>query len=210
MPINPTISKKEDAVLTLNDNAKKLFQVIYREQNKLETEEDAPKIKVSELVSRLAFYYEKIRNSVDYKEEYLLRKSSILRILKRQVIIEGQLKILKAEDIAKNVLLELIRAGYLPNNKLPESKIGELSLVIDKYLRLRRYCLAKITNDKEKHELSQWILTMASAEIEEKLCADPVSQIMVSNMYELLSHHIALPENSIYQPDKDIQIYGKH
>jgi len=107
------MSRKEETVFTPNESAKKLFQVIYREKNKPETldDDETPKIKVSELISRLAFYYEKIRNSVDYKEEYLLRKNAILRILKRQVIIEGPLKILKPEDIAKNLLIELIRAG---------------------------------------------------------------------------------------------------
>ena len=207
MPINPTISKKTEAVYTPNENAKKLFQAIYREQNKPEVEEDVAKIKVSELISRLAFYYEKIRNSVDYKEEYLLRRSAILRILKRQVIIEGPLKVLKAEEMAKNLLVELIRAGYLPNNKLPESKIGELAVVIDKYLRLRTAALAKIKGDQPSHEASKWILAVASAEIEEKLCVNPVLQTAVSNMYELLSVHIVLPDDSIYQPDREIQIY---
>ena len=34
MPINPTISRKEEAMFTPTENAKKLFQVIYREKNK--------------------------------------------------------------------------------------------------------------------------------------------------------------------------------
>ncbi|MDD4901086.1 MAG: hypothetical protein PHS62_03170 [Patescibacteria group bacterium] len=207
MPINPTLSKREDAILTPNDNAKKLFQVIYREQNKPEIEEDIPKIKVSELISQLAFYYEKIRNSVDYKEDYLLRRSAILRILKRQVIIEGPIKILKTEDMAKNMLVELIRAGYLPNNKLPESKIDELAFIIDKYLKLRQESLPRIKDDKQGHEMNKWILAMASAEIEEKLGVNPVLQVTVSNMYELLSKHIVLPNDSFYQADKEIQIY---
>lgn len=207
MPINPTLTRKEEVIFTLNENAKKLFQVIYREKNKPEAEDDSPKIKVSELISRLAFYYEKIRNSVDYKEEYLLRRSSILRILKRQVIIEGPLKTLKPEEIAKNLLVELIRAGYLPNNKLPESKISELAAVIDKYLNLKSQSSAKINDDKKNYEINKWILAMASSEIEEKLNVNPVCQITVSNMYELLSRHITLPEDSIYRPDREIQIY---
>ncbi len=155
MPINPTLSRKEETVLSLNENAKKLFQVIYREQNKPEIEEDVPKIRVSELISRLAFYYEKIRNSVDYKEDYLLRRSAILRILKRQVIIEAPLKILKPEDMAKNLLIELIRAGYLPNNKLPETKIFELAPVIEKYLKLRQESLPKLKDDQANRDASK-------------------------------------------------------
>ena len=207
MPLNPTLSKKEEAGFTLNDNTKRLFQVIYRENNKSEADDEGPKIKVSELISRLAFYYEKIRNSVDYKEEYLLRKSSILRILKRQVIIEGPLKTLNAQDIAKNLLIELIRAGYLKNNKLPETKIGELALIIDKYLKLKVYISGQNQGEKQDYEINKWILSMASAEIEEKLCNNPVSQVIISNMYESLSKHVALPEDSIYQADREIHIY---
>lgn len=207
MTLNPTISKKEEVVFTPNENAKKLFQVIYREKTKPEEDNDQPKIKVSELISRLAFYYEKIRNSVDYKEEYLLRKNSILRNLKRQIVIEGSLKKVKAFEAAKNLLVELIRAGYLPNNKLPETKIDEIVAVVKKYLELRFLGLPKIKDEKAKNKINPWILALAAAEIEEKLDLNPVRQTAISNLYELLSGHIVLPEGSIYQRDREIQIY---
>jgi len=207
MPLSPILTKKEEVIFTPNENTKKLFQVIYQEKNKPEEEGETPKIKVSELISRLAFYYEKIRNSVDYKEEYLLRKNAILRILKRQVIIEAGLKTANAEDIAKNLLVELIRAGYLPNNKLPETKIGELKAAVDKYLRLRELALPKLANEKEKNEIGKWILALAASEIEEKLNQDPVLQMIVANMYELLTREISLPDDSPYKVDREIQIY---
>ena len=208
MPINPTITKKEEVIFTPNESTKRLFQVIYRKKNEIQADDsEEAKIKVSELISRLAFYYEKIRNSVDYKEEYLLRKNAILRILKRQVIIEGPLKIPNAEAIAHNLLVELIRAGYLPNNKLPETKIGEIARVVDKYLKLRFYALPKLAADQQKNEYGKWILAMAAAEVEENLNTDAVAQAAVGNMYELLSKEIVLPGDSAYQKDREIQIY---
>ncbi len=208
MPLSPILTKKEEAVFTPNESVKKMFQVIHREKNKPEEEnDDTPKIKVSELISKLSFYYEKIRNSVDYKEEYLLRKNSILRNLKRQIILEGPLKNLNAEDISKNLLVELIRAGYLPNNKLPETKIGELAGVVDKYLKLRALALPKLTDDKERNEISKWILALAASEIEERLNMDPILTTVVGNMYELLTAHISLPDDSPYKADKEIQVY---
>lgn len=207
MPLNPTISKKEEAVFTPNENVKKIFQAIYREKNKTEEENDEPKIKVSELISRLSFYYEKIRNSVDYKEEYLLRKNSILRSLKRQIFIEGSLKTINAEDVAKNLLVELIRAGYIQNNKLPETKIGEIAVIVNKYLSLRLSDFSEITDEKEKNKIGRWIFNLAAAEIEEKLDVNPALQATIGNMYELLSKNIILPENSIYKSDMGIQIY---
>lgn len=216
MSPSPTISKKEEVVFTPNESAKKLFQVIYQEQNKPKEEDDeTPKVKVSELISRLAFYYEKIRNSVDYKEEYLLRKNSILRNLKRQIVIEGQLKVINnspskdinAEEIAKNLLVELIRAGYVPNNKLPENKIDEIAVIIKKYLDLRLWGLDKIVDEKNRNKISQWTLALAASEIEEKLNTEPVTQAAISNIYELLAKHIVLPSGSNYQSDREIQIY---
>jgi len=93
--VSPNLIKRvEDSKpAELNENAKKLFQVIYSEQNKKEAvDDDQPKIKVSSLVSRLAFFYEKARNVVEYEEDHLLRKNAIARILHRQIVIEGVLK----------------------------------------------------------------------------------------------------------------------
>ena len=79
--------------------------------------------------------------------------------------------------------------------------------MIDKYLRLRQQALPKITDDKKNQEIEKWILAMASAEIEEKLNDNPVGETTIGNMYKLLSRHIALPDDSIYQADREIQIY---
>ena len=127
---NPKLSYKSDGILTVNHDIKKLFKTIYQGQNQKDKDTDQiPKIKVSEFISKMAFYYEKLRNTVDYKEEYLLRKNAILRILRRLIVIEGAINLqeYKSEDISKNLLTELIRAGYLPNNKISEDKIEEIS-----------------------------------------------------------------------------------
>lgn len=209
MPANPTISRKEDVVYTVTDRAKRLFQVIYQEKNKDKEniDDDEPKIKVSSFISKMAFYYEKIRNSVDYKEEHLHRKNAILRILKRQIVIEGVLKEQKIEDIAKHLMTELIRAGYLPNNEIPETKIDEIIPVIDKYLKLRAYALPLIKEEREKDEQNKWILSMCASELEERLNNNPVSQTIINQMYDILRKNTKLPETSAYVNDKEIQIY---
>src|SRR3989339_1925033 len=109
---SPTLSRKSNQSLTLSENAKRLFQVIYHAQNQEEKDDDEiPKIKVSELVSKMSFYYEKIRNMVDYEEEYLLRKNAIERILRRQIVIEGKItevisKELNIPEISKPLITE--------------------------------------------------------------------------------------------------------
>lgn len=208
---NPKLSYKEDNVLNVNKNVKSLFKVIYQEINKEESDDlGAPKIKVSEFISKMSFYYEKLRNSVDYKEEYLLRKNAIMRILRRQIVIQGAVSIqdIKSRDIASHLLTELIRAGYLPNNKIPESKIDELAGIVEKYIRLKRAALSHQRKGNRKIEdLTKWIITMAACDIEERLGRNKIEQIVLSNLYETLTGIIKLHDDSPYNEDREIQIY---
>lgn len=209
--VNPNLSKKSDQKITLTENAKRLFQVVYREQNKKdERNDDVSRINVSELISKMSFYYEKIRNTVDYKEEHLLRKNAIERIMKRLIVIEGtiSLKGVASTEVARSLLTELIRAGYLPNNAIPEDKIDEIAAVIQKYLDLRR----AITKTKgrsidEKMDLNRWIIALAASDIEEQLGRNKINQTVVSYMNDVLLKNIILPENGDFDKDKEIQIF---
>ncbi len=208
---NPTISKKTESSLTPTKRVKKLFQAIYHSQNTLQKTDDTPRIKVSDIISKMAFYYEKIRNSVDYKEEHLLRKNAIERILKRHIVIEGAISI-KALDslaISKHLITELIRAGYLPNDTLPETKIDEIGEVISKYLSLRHHSqqVVKHQSSEEKNGILAWIISVAASDIEERLGKSQVDVAVIDYMYEILSENIKLPKNSPYHEEKDVQIF---
>jgi hypothetical protein len=218
------LQKKSEEVLALNNSAKKLFQVVYTKAKEGEdkNESGVPTINVSDLISKMSFYYEKIRNSVDYKEEYLLRKNAIERILKRHIIIEGVIKISRSDEIAKHLLVELIRAGYVPNNSIPETKIEVIGNIIEKYLKLRNYSSARLSlkdsiisgnvikakDDMElRSKLTNWFISLAASEIENSLGNDKVQQVVVSNLYEYLLSIIKLPPELHHQEDIEIQIY---
>jgi len=222
--VSPNLIKRiEDSEpAEVNENTKKLFQVIYSEQNKKEEkDEDAPKIKVSSLISRVAFFYEKVRNAVDYEEEHLLRKNAISRILRRQVMIEGVLKDNDSQSIANHLMVELIRGSYLPNNKIPETKIKEIADLLEKYVRLKNQMVLKLnstlslkadintTKDiiNEKNHLVRWLLTLAACEIEDNLAPNQVKQMIVNNLFDTLSKNIKLPADLPYESDLEIQIY---
>src|SRR3989344_946857 len=91
---------------------------------------DKAKITVDQVVSHLAYIYEKLRNVIDFKEEKLLRKNALERVLKRRLGMGGT-----AENISLSLIKELIRAGYIENNTVPEIRIGEIRSIIDKYVR---------------------------------------------------------------------------
>lgn len=223
--VSPNLVKNKEKVekLEINENTKKLFQVIYTEKNKKTSiDDDLPKIRVSTLVSRLAFFYEKARNAIDYEEEHLLRKNAISRILKRQVVIEGVIRQFDSREISDHLLTELIRGGYLPNDNILESKIDEVADILEKFLLLKddlseemsssfslKEDIAK-TKDiiKEKNSLISWLLALAACEIEDNLTPNKIKKAIVGNMFDFLSQKIQLPrELNEHQDEKDIQIY---
>jgi hypothetical protein len=214
--VSPHLTKKKNETLTVTLGTRKLFQTVYREQNQeVKENEGEAKIKVSALISKVAFYYEKIRNYVDYNEEHLHRKNAVARILKRQLVIEGAVKFTNSEETSRNLLTELIRAGYLPNDKIPEGKIDEVKAILEKHLRLRELAMphgitaqmAKLIT-KDKRELGDWLIGIAASEIESILEIDRTKEMVISSMYEYLVKFIKLPVNfAAYEKDLPIQIY---
>ena len=223
--LNPKIHEQAAVALTVNENTKKLLQAIYRAQrHHHQDKSDRPKIRVSSVISRMSFFYEKIRNAVDYKEEYLLRKEAIERILRRQVLIEGSLKDCQPAEISRHLLTELIRGGYLPNNQLPAALIDEIAVIIKKYLIIKDIAapslgqqvsrglsdrnLAKLKQDLTKRsQLIDWLLAVGASEIEEHLGQDPVLSQAIYNLYRYLSDNIELVDNKEMSVDLSIQVY---
>lgn len=222
--VSPNLATKkiDSGSEELNVNAKKLFQATFNDINRKQLRDDgSPRIQVSELISKMAFFYEKIRNAVDYDEDHLLRKNAIARILKRQVRIEGLLKTTRTGELAKHLLSELIRGGYLPNNSLPESKIKEVASILDKYLKLKDRVVQheesssefKSKNKKsrdlaqDKSSLVVFLLNLAACEIEEGLVFNQTKQAMVNVMFDTLNQGINLPADLPYARDLQIQIY---
>jgi hypothetical protein len=223
--VSPNLIKRNQEVkpAEINESAKKLFQVIYSEQNKKgpSIDDDTPKISVSEVISKVAFFYEKIRNAIDYEEDHLLRKNAIIRILKRQVVIEGVVKTVDNTEVAKHLLTELIRGGYLPNDKLPETKIADVAKMFDKYIKLKNICVTKINSEmnikkdvskvkdliNEKNRLTDWVLALAACEIEDSLGSNKVKQAMIANLYDFLSRNIKLADDMAFKEDLEIQVY---
>ncbi|HPN81444.1 MAG TPA: hypothetical protein PK412_02775, partial [bacterium] len=84
---------------------------IYASSRQQPTPDNVEKIKLSQLVSKLGFFYEKFRNAIDYNEEHLIRRNAIDRIIRRQIIF---LQENRPPKISKTLIYEFIRAGYLP------------------------------------------------------------------------------------------------
>ena len=99
------------------------------------------KITVNPIVSKFASWYERIRNSMEFREDEVVLRATIERILKRRLLLGGNGKL-----IAEPLVKELLWARYLPEGEVTESIVEKVSESIDLHLALRIKVL-------EKHQL---------------------------------------------------------
>ncbi|MDD5043823.1 MAG: hypothetical protein PHD51_04180 [Patescibacteria group bacterium] len=195
----------ENGEIKLKKPIKELLEVFAK---KPEDNQEIAKIKVSEMISKIAFFYEKIRNVIDYREEHLLRKGAVERIIRRKLLIEGRLTIepQKEADIAKSLICELIRASYIPNESLPETKIGTVAKILVKYDALKKKIAA--TPHRETKKINNWLIGLMACEIEEELIPPTRDHALAETMYKLMNPLITVegrpaPEEN----EKNTQIY---
>jgi len=171
------------------------------QKDKIVRKEGEELIKVNVMTSAVAFMYEKLRTVVDYNEEHLLRKNAIFRILKRR-FLEGD----DYYKIAENLVKELISARYLENNKIPETKIIEIAQKIEKYDLL--YSGVKDQKGlKNSLKLYDWIIGLASVEIEEVVAPANKERVMVRFMYDEIHARTEIVCKDMTEDEKNLQIF---
>lgn len=153
------------------------------------------KITVHAAVSKASVFYERIRNAIDYKDDHLLRKAAVKRILKRQTLLESDPRI-----IARNLLRELIAARYLENGQLPESTIDEAQVVVRKYTVLR-----KVGEGTERYR--DWLLGVVSAELEELVSDRGQNKAIIHFLFEQLGDRIVLHPQTMEETERRLQVY---
>ncbi len=158
------------------------------------------KISVSQTVSFAAFLYEKMRNSVEFREEHLIRRAAIERILKRRMILNEN-----GRDIAEVLIKEMLWARYFENNTIGEEKIIEIQTIIDKYFFLRNELNAG-RKGKEQDNINNFIVEVLSCEIQEKLSPDFRRQAFTNYVYQIIRHFIA-PFGKELELERDLQVY---
>lgn len=188
----------------------------YQESLRPPKREEAAMIHVDEIASKIAHFYERIRKIIDWKEENLLRRNAIERILKRGLIAEiSNLNFIFKVDIdkvAEPLVLELIRGGHLPNDEIPQEKIIEVREVLRKYFYLLKnapFSQAGLAFPlKKKVNYYDWILEVAACEIEEVLSPPIKENTLIETMTVLMNERIRIiPKERITDEEKIIQIY---
>lgn len=160
-----------------------------------------PKIKITEAISRLAFFYEKIRNAIDYKEEHLLVKAVIGRILRRR-FLPG----VDPASIAKPLLTELIRGGYVRNNTLPEVVLDQVAKTLVKYARFLNKAIPPL-GQRQREEVFDWTVIMLACELEEVIAVAGHKSSMIEFMYATMLERIDIVSKKLTEDERQVQIY---
>jgi len=166
-----------------------------KSKSRLETDPYETKIKVNESLSRAAFYYEKLRNVLEYQDEHLFLKNAIKRIFKRKAVLRGP-------GLAEKLLHELVWAQYFKNDTLPTRYKEEVDQIIRKYNFIRDQVRSRQPHGK----ISEIILGLLSCEIEEFLSPAKEKLEYAKFAADILQKNILLDEKEIPQRRLKLQI----
>jgi hypothetical protein len=183
-----------------NSSFSPLIQALLREFEKGETlASDDKKISVSPIVSRVASLYEKLRNVMDYRDEEVILRASIERILKRRFLLGGS-----GKTIAGPLVRELVWARYFADETLSESVIGKIEKEIDLFLNLREQVLGKHKSLKES-KVNEWIYQLMSSSIAHILGVMKRKEKMTNFMFEVVKNNVTIPDDS--EQARDVQVF---
>jgi hypothetical protein len=195
----------------LSESTKKLIAQYNLAQVQDTQKSGEPTIHVDEVALRVAAFYEQIRTIVDWKEEHLMRRAAIIRKLKRRFFDLQMNNFAGTGDVAESLVLELIRGGLFPNDKIKESKILDVRKIIDKYV----FILKNNPENKEGKagmQFYNWLIEVAACEIEETLAPAIREMALIEYMFSAMKEKIKVSdkfyESGLLKKDEtDIQIY---
>jgi len=167
-------------------------------QYKLDYQQNLPKegvatIHVDEVAKKVAAFYEHIRTIVDWKEEHLMRRAAIIRKLKRKFFDLELSNFSETKNVAESLVLELIRGGHFPNDKIEESKIGDVQKIIDKYVFILK------NNPESKAgktglNFYNWVIEVCACEIEETLAPSIKEMALIDYMFGAMKEKIKISD----------------
>ncbi len=211
---------------TSHNNRSKLSEAFvqyvaaYKKASLAEEKPVASPVYVDAIVSKVAKAYEALRRIIDWKEEHLVRRSVIERILRRKFVnkIYG-ISISPTIDTAataESLVHELILGGYFKNGSIPRAKIATVQAVLEKYVAIlnsnrlgEEAAPGKERRTQIKRQMSfyRWLLELASCELEYVLVPShkeyALLELMVTNLDRMIQ---VRPEGKLSTEAKRIQM----
>lgn len=182
----------------MSKNITKLTAALVAAYDKVDSTSNDETISVNPLVAELATWYEKFRTSMDYREDEVILRAAIERILKRRLLLGKS-----GQEVAAPLIRELIWARYFPDASVQQSTVLKVAHITDLYLSLEK----KI---HQYHRISHsqvydWIIHLLSSEIEDILKPGNEKDLMSHFIYQIFKNRITIADD--FEETKDIQVY---
>ena len=148
-------------------------------------------IQVSSATKRIAFAYERFRNTLEPDEQEILRRRAILRVLERRLFEDRPLTV-----IATTLLQELIRGNYIKAcpTSLADSIARELAKAKALYLKLDR-------------PSAQWLLSLVAVGVDQQLFPHNRQEALVHLMYHDTYRRLVWTDDFVAETDRATQLY---
>ncbi len=186
----------DDNKIVLSEFTEALLSALSSVKGKVRPD-DMSALSVSQTVSFFALVYEKVRNAVEFREDHLILRAAIERILRRRFSLNPD-----GRGEAENLLRELLWARYFDNSTLGGEDTIRIQALIDRYIIMRRTLVVGRNPEIQTH-LNQFLLDILSCEIEEIL--KPESAQTYANLtffiYQVLRKKIKIEGLSDQQRD---------
>lgn len=184
---NDDVSQNDPNKIVLSKYTQALLDT-FKTAKKSVRPDDMSALSVSQTVSFFALVYERVRNAVEYREDHLILRAAIERILRRRFSLNPD-----GHGEAENLLRELLWARYFDNGVLGAEDNVIIQNLINKYILLRRQIV--VGRDSElRIFLDQFLMDLLTCEIEETL--KPESAAIQSNLsffiYQVLRNKIRI------------------
>src|SRR3990167_3848975 len=155
-------------------------------------------VSVNPLVAEIATWYEKFRTAMDYREDEVILRSTIERILKRRLAFGGT-----GQTVAAPLIRELVWARYFPDSTIAESQVTKVASEIDLYLKLEEEINKRHRINKGK--VNEWILHLLSSEIEHILKPNDPKDIMSNFIFGVFKDQVKITDDT--EEIKNIQVF---
>jgi hypothetical protein len=126
-----------------------------------------------------------------------MRRAAIIRKLKRKFFDLELKNFSNTGNAAESLVFELIRGGHFPNDKIEESRIGDVQKIINKYIFI-------LKNNPENNEgnaglnFYNWIIEVAACEIEDALAPAIKEMALIDYMFGSMKEKIKVSDK-IYE-----------
>jgi len=170
----------------------------YLEEKK--PKEGVAKIHVDEIAAKVASFYERLRSVIEYREEHILRKNFIDRVLRRRLFLKDI-----NLNIAEPLIKEIIRGGRLQNDAVPETKIKEVEQIIENYTILRNRL--KLLKDKREESIGKWLMKVTTSAVEECLFPPLKDNMIADAMFWSMRERFAVGGIKMLDNEINLQLF---